>query len=301
MWPLIPKDCNCSEEASNEGVVCDKPHFTGDFYFDGISSICNDLQNGDDITVAIQKLQNFLCSVELTEYFLTYIQNNLESFQDFIILINNQINCQTITNCYTTTTSTSSTTTTTTTIAPTTTTSTSSSTSSTTTTTTTIAAVCTEYTLQSLIINGSWTALSCENVLVGGVASYIGEELVTGCILDTSLVVNNMEVITDIPCTTTTTSSTSTSTTTSTSSTTTTTTTMCPCVDLDIVIGATDVASSIVDIEYVNCAGTPIIRENEVAGLFRVCAQSNTIPLIYRQDFAPIIDSSITVTSNCCP
>jgi hypothetical protein len=66
------------------------------------------------------------------------------------------------------------------------------------------------------------------------------------------------------------------------------------------VIGPIDVAASIVDVEYVNCAGSPIIRPNELAGTFNVCGQRGSIPLIYRQDLSPIEDSSVTVTTNCC-
>jgi hypothetical protein len=66
------------------------------------------------------------------------------------------------------------------------------------------------------------------------------------------------------------------------------------------VIGPIDVAGSIVEIEYVNCAGDPIIRPNELAGTFSVCGQSGSIPLIYKVPTGPIEDSSITVTTNCC-
>lgn len=111
---------------------------------------------------------------------------------------------------------------------------------------------------------------------------------------------------TAVPTTTTTSSSTSSSTSTSTSTTTvaptttSTTTITCICVTLDIQVGPIDVAASPVDVEYIDCAGTPTIRSNDIVGEFTVCAQSGTVPLIYRQDFTPIVDSSVTVTSNCC-
>ena len=96
------------------------------------------------------------------------------------------------------------------------------------------------------------------------------------------------------------TSSTSTSTSTSTSSTTTTTTT-CACVNFDVVIGPIDIAASIVDVQYVNCAGDTTTTSSDVVTTFSICVQSGTVPLIYRETPpTSVVDSSVTITSECC-
>lgn len=100
--------------------------------------------------------------------------------------------------------------------------------------------------------------------------------------------------------TTTSSSSTSTSTSTSTSSTTTTTTT-CACVNFDVVIGPIDIAESIVDVQYVNCAGDTTTTSSDVVTTFSICVQSGTVPLIYRETPpTSVVDSSVTITSECC-
>lgn len=253
MWSILLKDCNCIETASNQGSVCTALYNSNDFFYNGVNSICNDLQNGDDISVVIQKLENFLCSVEVTQVFLTYLEENIEEFPEFITLVNDALVCETVVNCLaptTTTTSSSSTSTTTSTSTSTstsTTTSTSTSTStstttstssSTTTTTTTAVPECRSYVVEATLPLGSWNAISCEtDEFVGGILLSVGETSSTGCVYDNSLALSGVRIISDGPCaTTTTTSSTST---TSTSSTTTTSTTLgplYPCTTGDLLI-----------------------------------------------------------------
>jgi hypothetical protein len=102
MNSALPQDCNCSETSTNQGEVCTNSAYTTDeFFYNGPNSSCTELQNHDDITTAIQKLENFLCSVEVTQQVLTYIENNIEEFSDFITLVNDVLTCQTISNCFT--------------------------------------------------------------------------------------------------------------------------------------------------------------------------------------------------------
>lgn len=222
MWPVLPKDCNCTETASNPGAVCNALYTSNQFFYNGINSICNDLQNGDDLSVAIQKLENFLCSIEVTQVFLTYLEENIEEFPEFITLVNSALTCQTITNCFipTTTTTTSSSTTTTTSTSTSTTTTTTSSTTSTTTTTTTAIPQCIGYVLESIVENASWQAIRCsDDLLVGEVFPTVGLVKDIGCVYDTTLITSGMQINKEGPCTTTTTTSSSTSTTTTTSTT----------------------------------------------------------------------------------
>jgi hypothetical protein len=239
MWPVLPKDCNCTETASNTGAVCNALYTSNQFFYNGINSICNDLQNGDDLSVVIQKLENFLCSIEVTQVFLTYLEENIEEFPEFVTLVNTSIACETIENCFTptTTTTSSSSTTTTTSTSTSTTTTTTSSTTSTTTTTTTAVPECISYVVEATLPLGSWNATSCEtDEFVGGILLSVGETSSTGCVYDNSLVLSGVRIISDGPCSTTTTTSSSTTTTTSSTSTTTTTTTLYPCVEGQLLI-----------------------------------------------------------------
>jgi hypothetical protein len=222
MNPSLPKDCNCEETATNQGVVCNNfTHTSDDFFYNGPDSSCTGIQNHDDITVVIQKLQNYLCSIEVTQFFLTYIEENIEEFPEFITLINDALTCQTITNCFipTTTTTSSSTSTTTTSTSTSTSTTTTSTSSSTTTTTTTIPLECRSYTLESDKPISNWTAVSCDtDEFIGGIVIGVGQTVETGCVYNNTLELSGLSIIDDDPCppTTTTTSSSSTSTTTTT-------------------------------------------------------------------------------------
>jgi hypothetical protein len=240
MWSTLLKDCNCIETTSNQGVVCNAVYNSDQFFYNGISAICMDLQNGDDITTAIQKLENFLCSLEVTQVFLTYLEDNLEQFPEFITLVNDALTCQTVTNCFnptTTTTSSSTSTSTSTTTSSTSTTTTSTSTSSTTTTTTTAVPECKTYTLKSNLVNASWQGVRCsDGVTVGAILPIPATIIVTDCIYDNTLITSGMIVAPGEDCTTTTTTSSSSTTTTTSSSTTTTTTTLYPCIDKQLLV-----------------------------------------------------------------
>ena len=100
-----------------------------------------------------------------------------------------------------------------------------------------------------------------------------------------------------------TTTSTSTSTTSTSSSTTTTTTTVaCGCYEWNLIIGEIDVVESPpVTVTYIDCAGEIVDRPNYIAIETTICVQASTLPVLYRADEpAGLVDSSVTITSNCC-
>jgi len=274
MWPILPKDCDCEETASNQGSVCTALYKSNDFFYNGVNSICNDLQNGDDISVVIQKLENFLCSAEVSQVFLTYLEENIEEFPEFVTLVNDALVCETVVNCFTpttTTTSSSTSTTTSTSTSTSTTTSTSTSTStstttstssSTTTTTTTAVPECRTYVVEATLSLGSWNAISCEtDEFVGGILLSIGETASTGCVYDNSLVLSGVRIISDDPCPTTTTSTTSsTSSTSTTTSTSTTAGPIYPCTTGDLLI----VNSTVNTVEEIFATGWTIAATTPV-------------------------------------
>ncbi len=295
MWPLIPKDCNCIETASNEGVVCnDAQYTTNDFSYEGESSECTSVENGDSLTVAIQKLQNFLCSPEYAQFFITTIQNNIELFPSFVTIVNDDISCQTITNCFTTTIP--PTTTTTSTIAPTTTTTTLPPSTTTTTTTSGICpGNCSNYNV--IVTKGNLTSSDNGVVYVSFKDCYNQNQILeftesntynsafcansTQGISQSILVLGNLQLTLNqpqkaeccvVPSTTTTTSSsssTTTTTSTSSSSTTTTTTTLYSCVNdqLLIINNSGSIIEEVSASSWLITASTPIFPYSQSIGV----------------------------------
>ncbi len=139
MYQLF-KNCNCDETPTNTAPICNHsgPN-TSDYIYEGVAT-CAGIEPEDTITVVLQKIENFICSTDFTQYILDAIQENPEEYLEFITLINNTLECSTIFNCGpvpTTTTSTTAAPTTTTTSSSTSTTTTSTSTSTTSSTTST--------------------------------------------------------------------------------------------------------------------------------------------------------------------
>lgn len=144
MWPLIPKKCKCVNTGTNTSVNATCNHCgltTNDIEYVGENLECTGINNGDSISVALQKLDYFICGIGLTQQILNELQYNSVEYPEFITLVNGSIDCETINDCgdpptTTTTTTIIPTTTTTTTIEPTTTTTTTAEPTTTTTTTT---------------------------------------------------------------------------------------------------------------------------------------------------------------------
>ena len=207
MWKFLPSDCNCNETPTNpNSSVCNHDGLTtNDLVYDGENLSCSGISNQDNISVAFQELDYFICGIELTQHILDLIQNNPQEYSELITIINGAINCETILACgppppSTTTTTSSSTSTSTST--------TTSTSSSTTTTTTTIALACVNYTIESILNDASWTALSCEGVPVGGIITTSGTTEYTGCVLNTSITLVNAIITDQAACVTTTTTTT---------------------------------------------------------------------------------------------
>jgi hypothetical protein len=237
MWPFLPKKCNCSETPTNPVTLCDENlQASSDYVYNESDLSCIGINQGDDLTTAIQKIDYYLCSREFTEYFLTYVETNIVLFTEFIELVNGAINCQTIQACGSSTTTTTSS---------------STSTSTTTTTTTTLPCSC----IEVFATNGDEVNYTdCNNLkqielFVGSpstIPPYVGANSKLYCaksvtVFGSFFTVNHgscelgsycnpttTTTTTVAPTTTTTTSSSSTTTTSTSSSTTTTTTTVNP-------------------------------------------------------------------------
>lgn len=121
MWKYLNKDCNCNTTPTNPGVVCNHDGLkANELIYRGLDVACSGIYNGMTVAEVLQQIDYYLCSLEFTQQVLDIIQDNPQEFNDFIILVNGAINCETITSCghppsTTTTTSSSSSTTSTTT------------------------------------------------------------------------------------------------------------------------------------------------------------------------------------------
>lgn len=100
MWPYLPKQCDCSEDPTNPGTVCNHTGLRADdIAYTGPDLTCTGIFHGMPVKDAIQQLDYYLCSVELAQHFLTYIQTHSQEFPEFTTLINGVINCARIIEC----------------------------------------------------------------------------------------------------------------------------------------------------------------------------------------------------------
>lgn len=157
MTAFIDCGCNgnCYPSNSCGGTNCKcKP--AKEVCYSGPPLSCLGINPKDTIDVALQKINTFLCG------------------QQFIDLVNNAIECQTIINCLPTTTTTS---------------------------TTLNPALCKDQGLQALSIDGgSWVATDCLGEAVGGLVPGDGGTYYTGCVNVTTLVLTNAEIKETIDC-----------------------------------------------------------------------------------------------------
>lgn len=98
MWFLANKKCKCNEGLNTPGLICEDYKINSEQF---IIQIANCFNTPDCVSLEeyIQRLDEYICSVEMTENILTIIQNNPILFSEFIELINNGISCETIIAC----------------------------------------------------------------------------------------------------------------------------------------------------------------------------------------------------------
>lgn len=120
---MCTNNCNqdpCGCKTSTDEVVYKGPNLS-----------CTGINNCDTLTTAIQKINDYMCSIELVQMIFYNIVNNSTLYNQFTTIVNNSVDCQTVWDCIenttTTTTTATPTTTTTTTLEPTTTTTTTTS------------------------------------------------------------------------------------------------------------------------------------------------------------------------------
>lgn len=102
MWPLIPKKCNCENTGTNtsENAICNHCGLTtNDLVYTGANTECTQVNTGDTVSVAFQKIDYFICGGGLAQQILNQLQNNIEEYPDFITLVNGVVSCDVINAC----------------------------------------------------------------------------------------------------------------------------------------------------------------------------------------------------------
>ena len=102
MWPLIPKKCNCENTGTNtsENAICNHCGLTtNDLVYTGANTECTQVNTGDTVSVAFQKIDYFICGGALAQQILDQLQNNIEEYPDFITLVNGVVSCDVINAC----------------------------------------------------------------------------------------------------------------------------------------------------------------------------------------------------------
>lgn len=100
MWPYIPKKCNCSEDPTNPNIPCKHSGLTtNDFAYQGDNLSCTQINKQDNLSVSIQKIEQFMCNGKAISNILTQIQNNLSSYPEFVDLVTGVFNCEQVTDC----------------------------------------------------------------------------------------------------------------------------------------------------------------------------------------------------------
>lgn len=100
MWSHLLKKCDCEEDPTNPGTVCDHNGLTtDDVIYLGASLNCLNIPGNVTVSEALQILNEYVCSPAFTGFLLDLIQINPGEYESFIAFINSIINCETINNC----------------------------------------------------------------------------------------------------------------------------------------------------------------------------------------------------------
>lgn len=98
----------CTNNCNQDPCGCKTS--TDDVVYKGPNLSCTGINNCDTLTTAIQKINDFMCGIDLVQVILYNIYNNTELFNQFTIVVNNSVDCQTVWDCLASTTTTTTTT-----------------------------------------------------------------------------------------------------------------------------------------------------------------------------------------------
>lgn len=100
---------SCPENTTNcgcENNPCGCKISSDDIAYQGPSLSCTGIEPCDSMTVAIQKLNDYACGIDLVQNIITNIINNTSLYNQFVTIVNQTVDCDTVFNCLATTTTT---------------------------------------------------------------------------------------------------------------------------------------------------------------------------------------------------
>lgn len=104
---------SCPENTTNcgcENNPCGCKISSDDIAYQGPDLSCTGIETCDSMTVAIQKLNDYACSIDLVQNIITNITNNISLYNQFVTIVNQSVDCNTVFDCLDTTTTTTTTT-----------------------------------------------------------------------------------------------------------------------------------------------------------------------------------------------
>ena len=93
-------NCGC------ENNPCGCKISSDDIAYQGPNLNCSGIETCDTVSEAINKLDDYACSIDMVQNIIYNITNNIELYNQFITIVNQTVDCQTIFNCLATTTTT---------------------------------------------------------------------------------------------------------------------------------------------------------------------------------------------------
>lgn len=93
--------CNC-----NNNQECGCKTSTDEIVYKGPNLTCTGINNCDTLTTAIEKINEYMCSIQMVQNIITTIVNNEILYNQFVTIINNSVDCETVWNCIDSTTTT---------------------------------------------------------------------------------------------------------------------------------------------------------------------------------------------------
>jgi hypothetical protein len=101
---------NTSPCGCNSSSPCGCKISSDDVVYQGPNLGCTDIVTCDSITQAIQKLDEYACSIDLVQNIITNITNNISLYNQFVTIVNQSVDCSTVFDCLVPTTTTTTTT-----------------------------------------------------------------------------------------------------------------------------------------------------------------------------------------------
>jgi hypothetical protein len=87
----------CTNNCNQDPCGCKTS--TDDVVYKGPNLSCTGINNCDTLTTAIEKINDYMCSIELVQVILYNIVNNSTLYNQFTTIVNNSVDCQTVWDC----------------------------------------------------------------------------------------------------------------------------------------------------------------------------------------------------------